>query len=147
MKDCKKLHFCDADLTGLCFLILTDIYSLLNILISFPIFFQDCLRWFLHYESHSVGERILSCHPFWHFGCYPGYVVWNFSPANLCWCLFWLQREGRALWIQFWNIPVFCSWAIESLSIQEPVGLKHLWPYDCKMMFRFVMILKPSICL
>lgn len=100
--------------------------------------FQDCLCWFLHYESHSVGERLLSCNPFWHFGCYPCYVVWNFCPTNICWCLFWLQREGRALWIQIWSTPVICNWAIESLSRssrQDLVGLKHLWSHACKMVF------------
>lgn len=76
--------------------------------------FQDCLCWFLHYESHSVGERLLSCHPFWHFGCYSCYVVWNFSPTNLCWCLFWLQREGKTLWIQIWNTLS---------SVTEPLNL------------------------
>lgn len=106
-------------------------------ILSVVFVFQNCLCWFLHYESHPVGKRILRCHPFWYLGCYPSHVVWNFSPTNLYWCIFWLQGEGRALWIHFWNTLVFCSWAIESL-IQELVWLKYS-PVT-EMMFQFLMI-------
>lgn len=100
-------------------------------ILSVVFVFQNCLCWFLHYESHPVGKRILRCHPFWYLGCYPSHVVWNFSPTNLYWCIFWLQGEGRALWIHFWNTLVFCSWAIEFL-IQELVWLNTaLWLKWC----------------